>query len=255
MKTTAVTWKSLEKMQAHERVLLIDLRDDLAFRCGHLTNAIQLHPRRLSLLIKNINPEIKIVFYCDDGLVSEECCTLFSEMNLRICYYLQGGYQAWIEEKMKTSPSDALCQWLSDQGYDCSDLERRSYNGETALMFAARQGKTEFVVDLIDRGAQLDARNNDGNSALWLACYANNKHSLAELIRAGAQLNIQNDNGATALIYAASAGRYDMVDMLLAAGANTALTTLDDFSALDVASTSAILKLLKSHHRQQKLAS
>ena len=28
MKTTAVTWKSLEKMQAHERVLLIDLRDD-----------------------------------------------------------------------------------------------------------------------------------------------------------------------------------------------------------------------------------
>jgi uncharacterized protein len=46
------------------------------------------------------------------------------------------------------------------------------------------------------------------------------------------------------LIFAASSGRETVVEQLLAAGADPHLTTHDDFTALDLASTRKILKLL-----------
>jgi len=65
------------------------------------------------------------------------------------------------------------------------------------------------------------------------------------LIRAGIALDHQNDNGATCLMYAASTGKHAVVDMLLASGADPLLTTLDDFSALDMAATIECLHLLR----------
>lgn len=64
-------------------------------------------------------------------------------------------------------------------------------------------------------------------------------------IDAGVDINYQNSaSGATALIFAASSGRETVVEQLLAAGADPHLKTHDDFTALDLASTRKILKLL-----------
>jgi thiosulfate/3-mercaptopyruvate sulfurtransferase len=46
-------------------------------------------------------------------------------------------------------------------------------------------------------------------------------------------------------MYAASTGKHAVVDQLLASGADPLLTTLDDFSALDMAATIECLHLLR----------
>ncbi|GAB2190288.1 hypothetical protein MAH1_18960 [Sessilibacter sp. MAH1] len=227
-----------------ENVVILDLRDRLSYRCGHITNALNFGKENLKMFLQNMNKHLSVLLYCDDGSESEAMADLFMDFGFQKVFSLIGGYEEWVKSHQVKMPKH-VCDWLNDHGYSCNDLNRKGFNGETALMYAARNAKTEYVIELIDRGADLDATNNDGNTAVWLACYGNDEHTLQTLIDAGANLDTQNDNGATALIYAASAGREAMVFTLLKAGANPKLATLDEFTALDVASTPKILKWLK----------
>jgi Ankyrin repeat. len=98
---------------------------------------------------------------------------------------------------------------------------------------------------LIEQNAAPDVIDQYGNNALWAACYADNSDCIDALIQAGVDINHQNSaSGATALIFAASSGREKVVEQLLAAGADPDLKSHDDFTALDLASTRKILKLL-----------
>lgn len=140
--------------------------------------------------------------------------------------------------------------WLIQAGFRVSDplqtdINRALPNGTTPLMHAARVGDVEVVKALLARGADSTLMNEDSNGALWFACFANSETCVAALIQAGAPLDSQNVNGATALIYCASAGKTPLVRLLLDAGANARLMTLDDFTALELASNPACLKLLK----------
>ena len=241
-----ITCSELEALAINRKVLVIDLRDPLEFACGHLPEAINVMPEQLKMFLDNASKELCIVLCNSTGVACPETVALFREFGFGDCYYLEGGYENWAAQSTRQyRMSEGLCTWLDQHGYDCNDLDKRSFNGETALMFAARQGQLEYVVDIIDRGADIEALNDDGNSAVWLACFANNIHILQELIRSGAYLDQQNANGATPLIYSASAGRLEMVNMLIEAGANVFLQTLDGFSAIDVASTLPILKRLR----------
>ena len=68
----------------------------------------------------------------------------------------------------------------------------------TALMVAAMNNQTEFLVALIAKGARLNAKNAFGNTALM---YAADGH--VEMVRwlliAGADVNAENESGWTAL--------------------------------------------------------
>ena len=66
------------------------------------------------------------------------------------------------------------------------------------------------------------------------------------LIDAGIEIDTVNVNGVTPLMYAASSGKEKMVKMLLDAGADCRIKNPDDFSALDLAVTPAILKRLRN---------
>ena len=246
MNAQRISVSALDDLVAREKCLLVDLRDSLSYRCSHLPAALNVRPNRLNLLRQNINKDLTIIFYCDFGEESQAVAELFGEFGFRHCLSLEGGFEEWMLQRTRQAKmTDDLCEWLAANDYSCRDLEKRGFNGETALLFAARSGRTDYLVELLDRGANVDTRNNDGNTAVWLACYSNDIHSLRELIQCGADLNVQNDNGATALIYAASAGREVMVKTLVEAGADPFRKTLDDFTALDVAATLPILRYLK----------
>lgn len=59
-------------------------------------------------------------------------------------------------------------------------------------------------------------------------------------------------NGATCLMYAASSGKTEVLIRLLAGGASLDLTSLDDFSALDMAANIECLQLLSNAARRQR---
>ncbi len=140
--------------------------------------------------------------------------------------------------------------WLLQAEFKVSDPLQANINGTianatTPLMHAARMGNIEVLNALLERGADPALLNTDRNGALWFACFANSEACVAALINADAPLDSQNVNGATALIYCASAGKTSLVRLLLDAGANTALMTLDDFTALELSANYDCLKMLK----------
>ncbi len=136
-------------------------------------------------------------------------------------------------------------EWLQNNYFSIADPVSKNIAGIYPLISASQQGRSDVVRFLIERQAPLDAIDHFGNNALWAACYAENSDCIDALIQAGIDLNYQNTAaGATALIYAASSGREKVVAQLLTAGADPTLKTHDDFTALDLASTRKILKLL-----------
>lgn len=236
-----------EKLRHTLQTVVFDLRDRTSFRCGHIPNAINVVDTNMKMLLENLNKSLPILCYGETESDSGELCELLHDFGFDQCYSLRGGYDTWETLVREKSPLRAdLSAWMQALGFSTTDLNSRGYNGETALMRAAREGKTEYVIEMIEHGADIECRNNDGNTAVWMACHGGNPFVLQVLIEAGADINAQNDNGATALTYTASAGLEKMVKLLVSAGADLELATLDGFSALDVAATLPILRFLNN---------
>lgn len=133
-----------------------------------------------------------------------------------------------------TSANEAIA-WIQDQANQADPL----------IILACRQGRMDVLDYLVQQGADLRALDRHGNNALWAACYAESSSCIEWLLAAGVDIDYQNPGGATALIYASSSGKHGVVLQLLQAGANPALTTMDDFNALDLAANRECLRLLK----------
>ncbi|MFC1478071.1 ankyrin repeat domain-containing protein [Candidatus Margulisiibacteriota bacterium] len=97
-----------------------------------------------------------------------------------------------------------------------ADLNAQNKEGNTALMIAIRNGKTEILNLLTDAGADVNVPNNKGETALMLAASKDAKL----LIEAGADLNAISKGGYTALMYAAYSGKTEVVKLLIGAGAD-----------------------------------
>jgi len=135
--------------------------------------------------------------------------------------------------------------WLQNNYFSVAHPTVKNNADIYPLILASQQGRGDVVQFLIKQGAELNVLDQYGNNALWAACYADSSDCIKALINAGIDMNHQNSvSGATALIFAASSDRENVVEQLLAAGADPGLKTHDDFTALDLASTRKILKLL-----------
>ncbi len=135
--------------------------------------------------------------------------------------------------------------WLQNNYFSVAQPILKNNDGIYPLILASQQGRSDVVNFLIEQNTVLDVIDKFGNNALWAACYADNSDCIEALIDAGIDINHQNSaSGATALIFAASSNREQVVEQLLAAGADSGLKSHDDFTALDLASTRKILKLL-----------
>ena len=95
-----------------------------------------------------------------------------------------------------------------------------TWNGQTALMWAAAEGHVPIVRLLIDRGADIHARSNGGATALLFATRQGSVGSVRGLLAAGADVNVQRPDGATSLLVAVINGHEDLVDLLLEEGAD-----------------------------------
>ena len=110
-------------------------------------------------------------------------------------------------------------------------VNARDKNGETALMWASRQGDVDRVKLLIKSGADVNAIDDAfGHTALMKA----NTAEVAQLlINAGAEINLCAKYGWTALEQSVDYGQYEKIKILLAAGADVnARNTCDGKTAL-----------------------
>lgn len=92
---------------------------------------------------------------------------------------------------------------------------------ETILLLMARQGHTDIVEQLVERGDSLHHTNKIGDTALYLAVSNGHAPTVARLIQLGATVNTANIGGWTPLMMASARGDIDIIEILLAHGADT----------------------------------
>jgi rhodanese-related sulfurtransferase len=238
-----------ERMIADTHVLVLDMRDFRSYQASHYPKALHLNDINLRGLLKHTARHVPIVIYCYHGHSSQDMAKLFADFGFTSCYSLDGGYEKWFQAINLPSHklTATLATWMQARGFDSSNLDRRGWNNETALMCAAREGASAVCAELIRAGASVNMKNKDGNNALWIACVSEAEDIIQLLLNHAVDIDNQNDNGATALIYAASKGKTRLVKMLVDAGADTHLSTVDDFTALAAAANVEILKFLRTY--------
>jgi uncharacterized protein len=123
------------------------------------------------------------------------------------------------------------------------DVNARSHDGKTALMFAAYWrrrsdrafdesdgARAEIIKMLIDAGADLKKRDHNGETALFSACFDTN--AARALINAGADVNVRNKEGETPLM---QCNWGEGIRLLVDSGAQLSLRDSRRYTALDLA--------------------
>ena len=86
--------------------------------------------------------------------------------------------------------------------------------GRAPLMLAAFRGDTAAVINLLERGADVNARDRDGDTALMFAAYRGHGLVVALLLQYGANVYARARNGWTAKKAAQSGLHEHVADML-----------------------------------------
>jgi rhodanese-related sulfurtransferase len=237
-----------EELVRRNDLLILDVRDPKSFGKTHITRARNVSIANLTAVINGTAKARPILIYCYHGYASREYAQIFCDFGFREVYSLDGGYDAWSSRRPvagDTTLDEALQRWLAEQAFPQDDVNAVIANGTTPLMKASHKGRSDVVRMLVAAGATLDTRNDDGNNPLWFGCVGGHLDVIDILVESGIDIDNRNDNAATPLMYAASSGKAAIVERFLAKGADTAPETLDGFSALDLASTTECLGLLR----------
>ena len=116
------------------------------------------------------------------------------------------------------------------------------------LMSAALDGETDTVRDLLLHGVDVNARTREGRTALMFAVINMHAATVQTLLEFGADVNAQSDLGFTPLILAACSGDARIAQALLDRGADVSKTLRSGQTALSHATEHGhnhILELLK----------
>ncbi|MBI2213292.1 MAG: ankyrin repeat domain-containing protein [Acidobacteria bacterium] len=100
-----------------------------------------------------------------------------------------------------------------------AELEAKNSFGQTALMLAAREGRTQQLDALIKNGAKVNARDDDGWSALMLAAFNGQHQCVKSLIAAKADVSAKTEDGWDGALLALSEGRGSVARVIVEAGA------------------------------------
>lgn len=107
-------------------------------------------------------------------------------------------------------------------------VSARNFAGDSALMMAVLKNEAPMVKRLLEAGAQV---NQSGWTPLLYAAYEGRADFVALLLAKGADVNARAPNQATPLMLAARNGHIDAVRLLLKAGANPDLRNDQGFTA------------------------
>ena len=94
------------------------------------------------------------------------------------------------------------------------DEANEGVKGRTPLMLAAFRGNTVAVINLLERGADVNARDGDGDTALMFAAYKGHALVVALLLQYGANVYARARNGWTAKKAAQAGLHHELAEML-----------------------------------------
>jgi len=142
-----------------------------------------------------------------------------------------------------TRGQPALIQALRDESpkvatallaHPALKIDATTTAGETPLMMAALMGRSDWMLKLIERGAQI---NRSGWTPLHYAASGPEAKAVALLLERGAAIDAPSPNRSTPLMMASRYGSEDVAILLVARGADLRLRNDLGLSAADFART------------------
>ena len=117
-----------------------------------------------------------------------------------------------------------------------------------ASMFGvARAGRTEELLDLVDRGLPVNLSNEKGDSLLILAVYNDHTEMAEGLLARGADVDRINDQGQTALGCAVFRQNEEATKALLEAGADPRLGRQSAYAVAEIFGLDSMRAILDAH--------
>jgi ankyrin repeat protein len=104
---------------------------------------------------------------------------------------------------------------------------------------AIKEGNVDLVKALINQGVDVNARSDENWTLLMYAAFYGQVGIVKALVKLGADLEARTRSGDTALMHAASQHHWKVVEALLRAGADVNVISNDGDNALDSAATFA----------------
>jgi uncharacterized protein len=145
------------------------------------------------------------------------------------CFSAAAAMAGPVGDAAKAGDLAALATALGSDGA----IEERNASAETPLIIAALAGRTDVVLDLIKRGADVNARNDRGMTALHAATYAGDLPAVEALLAAGVPVDeAGNKFKVTPLFVAAEENHIDIVSLLLDRGAAIEQTEAHGYTVL-----------------------
>ncbi|MBF0426788.1 MAG: ankyrin repeat domain-containing protein [Magnetococcales bacterium] len=73
---------------------------------------------------------------------------------------------------------------------EASQTHEQDFLGQTALIRAAEEGRTDLVAELIERGAEVNLRDQWGRTALTAAIHHDHREIVVMLLKHGADISL-----------------------------------------------------------------
>jgi ankyrin repeat protein len=114
-------------------------------------------------------------------------------------------------------------------------VNSKDRHGHTPLITAAKEGQKDFVLDLLNRGADVTATSVKGKTVLHYAAANGHTEIVKVLIEKGAIVDTRDRDGHTPIMLAAIYGCNKTIQVLLDGGASPSIKTLAGTTAAQYA--------------------
>ncbi len=94
------TFQTISASAAHEMLAqpqtqLIDIRDEFAFREGHIEGAVRVDNNNVGNFIGSADKSAPLIICCYHGISSQSVAHFFVEQGFTSVYSLNGGFEGW----------------------------------------------------------------------------------------------------------------------------------------------------------------
>jgi ankyrin repeat protein len=146
-------------------------------------------------------------------------------------------------EAVEEGDLDKIKKIFNKPGFNVNVKDK---DGNTPLIIASREGHTDIVKVLLDKGADIDVvdKSSIGTTALIIALKGSHTDIAELLVEKGADVKIKDRHGFTALMCASYFGYTKMVKLLIEKGADINAKEVGGKTAFDLAKNEEIRKLL-----------